>query len=152
MTTPHHSMHSRFTRTIAVLVCLILGQTLAAALLHTVLVDHIWCETHQDFEHLSDDSDVDDSVEHAQQNAEVPTDAQHPEDKKRTPDNLCFYLTSLHGPAVPLPSIHASLLNLPPPAEVGSDDAHPTGDPAILPRQIDMLHESPGLSPPQLMA
>lgn len=145
-------MHSRFTRTVAVLVCLILGQTLAAALLHTVLVDHIWCETHQDFEHLSEEAGGETSLEHAQRNAEAPSEAPHPQDKTPAPDNLCFYLTSMHGPAVPLPSIHASLLNLPPPAEVGRDDAHPTDDPATLPRQIDTLHESPGLSPPQLMA
>lgn len=163
-------MHSRFTRTVAVLVCLILGQTLAGALLHTMLVDHIWCETHQDFEHV--EGDLDTSGQHAEQaNAESddtrhaanedasnqdfsheqPSNKHHPGDDKRTPDSLCYYLTSMHGPAVPLPSIYASLLNLPPPTEVGTASPLP-GNLAILPRQIELLHESPGLSPPQLMA
>lgn len=152
MSTFRHHIHSGFTRTVAVLVCLILGQTLAAALLHTVVVDHIWCETHQDFEHL--DNNFDDLTEHVDLDDlhldARPSNEHRPGEDERPTDNLCFYLTSLHGPAVPLPPMHASLLNLPPPIDAGTNTQTP-GDPAFLPRQIDTLHESPGLSPPPRM-
>ncbi|TDP62349.1 hypothetical protein DFR33_11312 [Bradymonas sediminis] len=153
MSTPRQNIGFRFIRTVAVLMTLLLGQTLAAALLHTVLVDHIWCETHLDFEHVDEESgDTEEHAELEDLNLEAQPGQQHqPGEEPPGPDNLCFYLTSLHGPAIPLPSIHASLLNLPPPTDAATNSPTP-GDATSVPRQIDTLHESPGLSPPQRMA
>jgi hypothetical protein len=152
-----HNKHTPLARMIAVLVCAMLAQTLAAALLHTALVDHIWCETHGDFEHAERAENASaDGAEHAANGESANGESAHdsgehlPGDERRAPDHLCFYLNSLHGPAIPLPSLQAALLNIPPPLEPAA--ALPLRAQANLPPQIDPLRQSPGLSPPQRMA
>lgn len=144
----HQKNHTWLTRLVALLVFAILAQTLGAALVHVALVEHIWCESHRDFEHRGADADHDTHADlEVTDTPSLPEGADHdhfPTDP-RTPDALCFYLTSLHGPAIPLPPLLPTLTSLSPPAAPARAPQPRT----LIPRQIHTLHQAPGLSPPQ---
>ena len=133
--------HPVLSRAVALLVCALLVQTLGAAVIHVTLTEHVYCDSHQAFEHADDDGQV---VHGA--HAEVSDTHHLPSDDSDNSEESCDWFTWLKGPSVPLPQVHAALLNLPPPA-----DAATTGAPthhALIPSQIDLLRLSPGHSPP----
>ena len=110
---------------------------------HNVATEHVFCDEHAQVEHR--DTHVADSPEkhrHAQ--------AQHaPGEHDDSPDphdetcELHFWLTSS---SVPMPDVHASLLNLPPPTGGLEVATTPIAVGTYTP--IDIIHVSPGLSPP----
>ncbi|QDG51412.1 hypothetical protein FIV42_11865 [Persicimonas caeni] len=120
----------------------LLVQALGAALVHVSLTEHTYCESHQAFEHADEDGN---SVEHTQ-NASVTHERPAPADNPDQNGESCDYLSWLQGPTVPLPELHASLLNLPPPAETIA--VHPLVRRTDVPSPIEILRLSPGLSPP----
>ena len=119
----------------AVLLCGMLGSGI-----HTVLVEHVWCQTHAKVEHGDDHTTADvETRSHAEPSEPAPAD------DEPTDQNCDLHLWA-QATSVPMPPIHASLLNLPPPA-AGLE--RPTADldgRSYTP--IDILHVSPGLSPP----
>jgi hypothetical protein len=110
---------------------------------HNVATEHVFCDEHAQVEHR--DTHVADSpVQH------LHTEPQHaPGEDNDAPDHhdgsceLHFWLASS---SVPMPDVHASLLNLPPPAAGLEVAATPLTVGTYTP--IDILHVSPGLSPP----
>lgn len=146
----HQKNQTWLTRLVALLVFAMLAQTLGAALLHVALVEHIWCESHGDFEHREADADHDTHADLDTSTAPaLPHDAggDHFPNDPRAPDALCFYLTSLHGPVIPQPPLLPTLTSLPPPAKIAT--ARAPQPRTLIPRQIHTLHQAPGLSPPQ---
>ena len=134
--------YTRLTKAVVIVVSMLLLQVLGAALVHLSLAEHTYCESHQAFEHAAETGGT---VEHGA-HAGI-SDAEHaPSDDSTPGDESCDYLTWLQGPSVPLPELHASLLDLPPPAEPIA--ARPLTAQAHVPSPIDLLRLSPGHSPP----
>lgn len=134
--------YTRLTKAVVIVLSMLLMQMLGAALVHVSLTEHTYCASHQAFEHADEDGDT---LEH-DAHASLSAPAHAPSDDSDTSGESCDYLTWLQGPTVPLPELHASLLNLPPPAE--SVAARPLTAQAHVPSPIDLLRLSPGHSPP----
>lgn len=131
---------------------LLLLNGLLGTVAHVILVDHVYCETHQEVEHAGEHTSAQSA--HAAQgdlqdvaqapisaHADTPLAPQSPAE-----DDPCELHLWLNQTAVPLPDLHASLLDLPPPADY-ADPTLPLPRVDILP-PIDTLHVSPGHSPP----
>lgn len=137
-----HKTYTGLSKAVVVVLSVLLVQALGAALVHVTLTEHTYCESHQAFEHADDDGQT---VEHAQ-NASVAHERPAPSDDSDQDGESCDYLTWLQGPSVPLPELHASLLNLPPPAKTVA--VQPLVRQVDILSPIDILRLSPGLSPP----
>ncbi len=135
--------YTRLSKAVVVILSVLLVQALGAALVHVTLTEHTYCESHQAFEHADENGET---VEHSER-ASVTDDAHPmPSDDSDQNGESCDYLTWLQGPTVPLPELHASLLNLPPPAKTVA--AQPLVRRVDVPSPIDILRLSPGHSPP----
>lgn len=135
--------YTHLSKAVAVLLCAVLLQTLGAALVHVALVEHIWCENHQVFEHAS----TTDAAVHDDGRAHMIDLEKHPPKGDHDPgDKECHALCWLHGPAVPVPDLNPTLINLPPPAELPA--ARPLSEQAHISSPIDLLRLAPGHSPP----
>lgn len=138
-----HNTYTQLSKAVVLLLSVLLVQALGAALVHVTLTEHTYCESHQAFEHADEDGSI---VEHGA-HASVTAPEHHAPNENPDPNGeSCDYLTWLQGPSVPLPELHASLLNLPPPAETIAVQSFERRD--DVPSPIEILRLSPGLSPP----
>ncbi|MFW5967090.1 MAG: hypothetical protein ACOCV2_06205 [Persicimonas sp.] len=136
----------------ALFVSALLLQSLGAAFVHVTLVEHTFCEDHQALEHTEDGERTHEGHgeaghdEHAADSHAGTTDlGDHLPGEHDDEEESCEWLTWLQGPTVPAPSVHASLIDLPPPAD---DTVTPLAARADIPDSIGILHLSPGHSPP----
>ncbi|MGM0557109.1 MAG: hypothetical protein ACQEVA_12070 [Myxococcota bacterium] len=127
---------------VAISLTLLMLNGVIGAVAHVVLVDHVYCETHQEVEHAGDHDVRDSGSTDVLAHTETPIDHEDP----TSDDNPCELHMWLNDASVPMPDVHASLLDLPPPAEGLELEATPTEIGTYQP--IDILHVSPGLSPP----
>jgi hypothetical protein len=135
-----HKTYTWLSKVVVVFLSMLLVSALGAALVHVSEAGHTYCESHQSFEHADEAGQLIDHDARAQASdgdADLPTDDS---------DESCDVLTWLHGPSVPLPELHASLIDLPPPAHTLA--VRPLAQQALIPSQIDLLRLSPGHSPP----
>lgn len=136
---------------IALCMSALLLQSLGAAFVHVTLVEHTFCEDHQAVEHAdagdeaNHDGDHADHGEASHNHADEKPGDQLPGEHDGD-DESCDWLTWLQGPSVSVSPIHASLIDLPPPA--GETTRIPDEARADIPTQIDLLRLSPGHSPP----
>jgi hypothetical protein len=127
---------------VATVMALLILNGVLGAVAHVVLVDHVYCETHQEVEHAGDHENHVDGDKTVVAHAEAPVDHEEP----TSDENHCELHMWLGSASVPMPDVRASLLDLPPPAD-GLE--LPTTTPAVGTYQpIDILHVSPGHSPP----
>jgi hypothetical protein len=144
---------TRLSKAVVVFLSVLLVSAVGAALVHVTETEHAYCESHRSFEHADENGQ---SLEHqlsGQQALEQDAHAQLTDGDEHLPpddssDESCDWLTWLQGPSVPLPELHASLIDLPPPADTLA--AAPLAQQANIPSQIDLLRLSPGHSPPVL--
>lgn len=135
----------------ALIVSALLLQSFGAAFVHVTLVEHTFCEDHQTVEHAEggeETHEAHDEAGHDEHSGDAHADTgdQLPGEHDDSDEESCDWLTWLQGPTVPAPSVHASLIDLPPPADDAA--ASPLAARVDIPSQIDLLQLSPGHSPP----
>lgn len=110
---------------------------------HNVATEHVFCDEHAQVEHR--DTHAADSAYQHQHAEEQHAPAEH-DDSPDHHDGSCELHFWLASGSVPMPDVHTSLLNLPPPAEALQVASTPHDVGTYEP--IDIIHVSPGLSPP----
>lgn len=135
----------RLVKVVAVCLSVLLVQSLGAAVLHVMLVEHTYCDSHQAFEHGDEAGDDEHHHQQHEQHADGGDDDHHAPDGEPAEED-CHWLSWLQGPSVPLPPMQASVLDLPPPADTTTD--YPVTRRALIPHPIELLRLSPGHSPP----
>jgi hypothetical protein len=139
--------YTQLSKAVVVFLSALLVSALGAALVHVTETEHAYCESHKSFEHADETGELIGHGEHADTtHAQVSDGDAYPPTDDPDSDESCDWLTWLQGPSVPLPELHASLLDLPPPAHTLA--VRPLAQQAHVPSQIDLLRLSPGHSPP----
>lgn len=130
-------------RIVGVLLLGVMLSGFSGAVWHNVATEHVLCDEHERVEHR--DSHVDDTLNH-QQHATHQEAPVHDDQTPEPHDDSCEVHFWLGSSSVPLPDVSASLLDLPPPAEGREVATSPVHVGTYSP--IEILHVSPGLSPP----
>jgi len=110
---------------------------------HNLATEHVFCDEHAQVEHR--DTHVSDSTDQHQHAQEHHAPGEHDKAPEHH-DGSCELHFWLASSSVPVPDVHASLLNLPPPTGGLEVAATPVTVGSYTP--IDIIHVSPGLSPP----